>query len=124
MTRHASYTWILKSSGLKGTHNIVWPDSYDTLSTPSLTTGLTKMGVAINDDKQEWKQAIGSGNLEKYRNFLKEKNLDDSDNIMEATACQNGFIPEGRGVRVQELEWRIGSSLPHLAYMVSRTRNH
>ena len=51
----ASNDWILKSSGLKGSHNIVWPDEFDSTSTPRLTTGLNHMGRAINDDRQEWK---------------------------------------------------------------------
>ena len=41
--------------------------------------------------RQEWKLAIGSGDLEKYRKFLKEADLSDSDNTMEATALENAL---------------------------------
>ena len=67
-------------------------------------------------------QAIVSGNLEKYRKFLKEASMSDSDNPMEATALENGCIPEGNTLAAVYLERRIMSSLPHIAYMVSRPR--
>ena len=112
-----------KSSGYKGTHNIGWPDPLDSSSTPSLTTGLISMGAAkFNEDHQEWKLAIRCGDLEKYRKFLKEVDLSDSANMMEATALENGFIPEGKGRASVGLERRMMSSLPHIAYMVSRPR--
>ena len=41
---------------------------------------------------------------------------------MEATALENGFVPEGGGLVAVDLEKRIMSSLPHIAYMVSRPR--
>ena len=84
--RDASYDWILKSTGLKGTRNIVWPNSSSCFPTPSLTTGLNRMGLAMfNDNPQEWKQAIESGDLEKYRKFPKEATLSDSGNRLETT---------------------------------------
>ena len=42
--RDASYDLILKSSNFKGTHKLVWPDSQDVISTPSLVTGVTDLG--------------------------------------------------------------------------------
>ena len=58
--RYASYDWILKSTGLKGAHNIVWPDSSTSFPTPALTTGLNEMGLAMfNDDPQGRKQPLG-----------------------------------------------------------------
>ena len=41
---------------------------------------------------------------------------------MEATAWENGFVPEGRGLPAVALEERIVGSLPHIACMVSRPR--
>ena len=56
-------------------------------------------------------EALGSGDLEKYRKLLKEAKLGDSDNF------ENGFIPEGTGVAAVDLERRTVCSLPYLAYM-------
>ena len=64
----------------------------------------------FNEDLQEWRLAIGSGDLEKYRKFLREVDLPESDNTMEATALENGFAPEGSGFAAVDLE-RIMSSL-------------
>ena len=53
---------------------------------------------------------------------MKEADLPESDSHMEATALENGFVPEGGGLAAVNLEKRIMSSLPHIAYMVSRPR--
>ena len=54
---------------------------------------------------------------------MKEANLSDCDNPLEATALENGFIPEGsKGLATVNLERRIMSSLPHITYMASRLR--
>ena len=82
--RDASYDWIVKPPGFRGTHCLVWPDSLDGISTPSLITGLSDLGAdKFNEDIQEWRNAIGSGDLDKYRRFLKEADLPESDNHME-----------------------------------------
>ena len=64
--------------------------------------------------------AIGPGDLERYRKFLNEADLSDCDNPLEATALENGFIPESKGLAAVDLARRIMSSLPHIAYMASR----
>ena len=121
--RDASYDWILKSSDFRGTHKLVWSSPQDCLSTSSLVTGLNVLGKDnFNAGLHEWKQAMGSGDLEKYCKLVSNANLQESDNPMEATAWENGFVPEGRGLPAVELEKRIVGSLPHIAYMVSRPR--
>ena len=80
------YDWILKSSDFKGTHKLVWPSPHDCLSTPFLVIGLSDLGKDnFNADLHEWKQAVESGDLEKYRKFLSNANLPESDDPMEAT---------------------------------------
>ena len=70
--RDASSGWILKSTGLKGSHNVIWPTP-SSFPTPSLTAGLTELGKALFDDDQRGRRrAVESGDLEKYRKFLKE----------------------------------------------------
>ena len=82
---------------LKGSHNIVSSSSPSTLL---LTTGLTEASLALFDgDKHEWKQAIEPGDRENSRQFLKEANLSDSDNPLEAliynSTCEGAeLIPE------------------------------
>ena len=61
-----------------------------------------------------------SGSLEKYQQLLKEKGLAPSDNPLEATATEHGFLPETAGVSNDEMEQKLINNLPHLAYMVSR----
>ena len=41
---------------------------------------------------------------------------------MEATAWENGYVPEAQGLPSDQLDLRIRGSLPPLAYMVSRPR--
>ena len=44
------------------------------------------------------------------------------DSPLEATAWENGFVPEANGIPSDQLERRIKGSLPPLACMVSRPR--
>ena len=53
---------------------------------------------------------------------MKDANLNDSDNPLAATALEHGFIPESDGLAAVDLDRRIMSSLPHIAYMVSKPR--
>ena len=85
--KDASYDWVLKSSDFKGTNKLVWPSSQDDVYTPSLVTGLTDLGQdSFDANVHERKNAIGSGDHEKYCSFLRDANLPESDNPMEATA--------------------------------------
>ena len=70
----------------------------------------------------EWERKFGSADLEKHKQFLQEAQLPVHDNPLEATAWENGFVPEARGIPSDQLEFRIQCSLPPLAYMVSRPR--
>ena len=65
---------------------------------------------------------IESGDLEKYCDPPQECQSLESDNPMETTACEKGFVPEGRGLSAVNLEKRNMGSLPHIAYTVSRPR--
>ena len=47
---------------------------------------------------------IGSGDLDMYRRFLKEADLPENDNHMEATALENGFVPERSGLAAVDLK--------------------
>ena len=71
---------------------------------------------------REWESKIESGDLVKYCKFVRNAMLPASDSLLEATAWENGFVPESKGLLTAELERRIQASLPQLACMVSRPR--
>ena len=50
--RDASNDWVLKSLGLKGSHQIAWPTKSSSFPTASLTTGLDE--AIFVDDQHEW----------------------------------------------------------------------
>ena len=60
--------------------------------------------------------------MEKHTQFLQEAQLNMYNNPPEATAWENGFVPEAEGIPSDQLEFRIQGSLPPLAFMVSRPR--
>ena len=74
------------------------------------------------DSLMEWERKFESADLEKHKQFLQEAQLPVCDSPLEATAWENGFVPEARGISSDQLEFRIQGSLPSLAYMVSRPR--
>ena len=53
---------------------------------------------------------------------MKDGSLNNRNNPLEATALEHGFVPESDGLAAIDSERRIMSSLPHIAYMVSRPR--
>ena len=73
------------------------------------------MFLSTQDD---WQKALASGDVEKYQRFLKNINLTVNNNPLEA--MDHGFIPESDGIAAVDLEKRLTSNLPHIAYMVSR----
>ena len=100
---------------MKGIHNIVLPDSPSCLPTLH-SPQVNEKGLAMFiDDPQGCKQAIGTGDLEQYRKFLKEAKLSDSDNRLKAAALENGFIPESKGLAAVDLENHEQPS-PHSMY--------
>ena len=67
------------------------------------------------DSLMEWERKFESA--EKHKQFLQ-----DGDNPLEATAWENGYVPEAEGLPSDQLDFRIQGLLPPLAYMVSRPR--
>ena len=70
----------------------------------------------------EWERKFKSADLEKHKQLLQRAKLPVCDSPLEATAWENGFVPEARGIPSDQLELQIQGSLPPLAYMVSRPR--
>ena len=63
-----------------------------------------------------------TANLENLMQFLRDAHLTADNHPMEAAAWENGYVPEAEGLPSDQLESRILSLLPPLAYMVSRPR--
>ena len=113
--------WITRF--LKGGHDFLWPGGLGSSACPTLLTGLkTDASDHLIDNLMEWERKFESADLEKHKQFLQEAQLLVCDNPPEATAWENGFVPEARGIPADQLEFRIQGRLPTLAYMVSRPR--
>ena len=70
----------------------------------------------------EWERKLENANLDNHAQFLRNAQLTVSNHPLEATAWENGYVPEAQGLPSDQLESRIQGSLPPLAYMVSRPR--
>ena len=59
-----------------------------------------------------WQKALARGDVKMYQKFLKNMNLTVSDNPLEATAMDHGFIPESDGIAAVDLEVDLIQSPP------------
>ena len=74
------------------------------------------------DDLMEWESKLENTNLDSHMQFLRNAQLTAANHPMEATAWENGYVPEAQGLPSDQVESRTQGSLPPLAYMVSRPR--
>ena len=65
---------------------------------------------------------LENANLDNHAQFLRNAQLIVSNHPMEATAWENGYVPEAQGLPSDQLDSRIRGSLPPLTYVVSRPR--
>ena len=107
----------------KASHGILWPQSTTLSLGPTLITGL-KLGEEdrLVDDLIDWECRLENANLDNHMQFLQTAQLPASNHPMEATAWENGFVPEAQGIPSDQLDQRIRGSLPPIAFMVSRPR--
>ena len=99
----------------------MWPTGLAPSTGPTLLTGVkTGNSDHLIDNLMEWERKFESVDLEKHKQFLQEAQLIVCDNPLEATAWENGYVPEARGLPSDQLDFRIQGDLPPLAYMVSR----
>ena len=70
----------------------------------------------------EWERKLENANLDNHAQFLRNAQLTVSNHPMEATAWENGFVPEAQGLPSDQLDQRIRGSLPPLAFTVPRPR--
>ena len=104
-------------------HSILWPQSTTVAIGPTLLTGV-KLGEEdrLVDDLMDWERKLENANLDNHVQFLQNAQLTVSNHPMEATAWENGFLPEAQGLPSDQLDQRIRGLLPPLAFIVSRPR--
>ena len=108
---------------IKAGHSVLWPQSTTLSLSPTLLTRV-KVGEEdhLVDDLMDWERRLENANLDNHMQFLQNAQLTASNHPMEATAWENGFVPEAQGIPSDQLDQRIRGSIPPLAFMVSRPR--
>ena len=101
-------------------HSILRPRGTSLSSGLTLLRGMKLSEDHLVDDLMEWERKLENANLDNHKQFLRNAQLAVANHPMEATAWENGYVPEARGLPSDQLETRIQGSLPPLAYMVSR----
>ena len=66
--------------------------------------------------QEDWKKALTFGDVKKYQRFLKNMNLNESNNPLEATALDHGFILESDGIATVDLEETYEQPSPYYQY--------
>ena len=104
-------------------HSILWHQTMTPSIAPTLLTGV-RLGEEdrLVDDLMECERKLENANLDNHMQLLRNAQLTATNHPMEATAWENGYVPEAQGLPSDQLESRIQGSLPPLAYMVSRPR--
>ena len=88
---------------------------------PTLLTGV-KSSDLKSIDTLGWEDKLETASLEKHAEYLRERQCVVAPHPLEATAWENGFVPETQGLPSDELELRILPLLPQLSHMVSAPR--
>ena len=73
-------------------------------------------------DTLGWEDKLETASLEKHAEYLRERQFVVTPHPLEATAWENGFVPETQGLPSDELVLRILPLLPQLSHMVSAPR--
>ena len=97
---------------IKISHGVAFPK--EGLWAPSVYTGFfpeERTKATVEQQKQHWKDAFNSGDVQKYHKYLASKGLSASDNREETAASEHGFLPETQG-----------ALLSGFALLVSRSR--
>ena len=88
---------------------------------PTLLTGVQP--ATLKDlETLGWEDKLEIADLEKHMDYLRGRHFLALPHPLEATAWENGFIPETHGLLTNELESRILPLLPQLSHMVAAPR--
>ena len=88
---------------------------------PTLLTGVQSFDLK-SLETFGWKDKLETADLEKHSTYLRERHFIALPHPLEATAWENGFVPETHGLPSGELEPRMLPLLPQLSHMVSAPR--
>ena len=99
---------------------VLWP-SENSDRCPTLLTGVQPSDLK-SLETLGWEDKLESADLEKHTNYLRERQFLALPHPLEATAWENGFVPETHGLPSKELEPRLLPLLPQLSHMVSAPR--
>ena len=88
---------------------------------PTLLTGVQSSDLK-GMDTLGWEDKLETASLEKHAEYLRERQFVVTPHPLEATAWENGFVPETQGLPSDELESRMLPLLPQLSHMVSAPR--
>ena len=110
--------WFSRVTGA-GQEVLRHPES--TTRCPTLLTGVQP--ATLKDlETLGWEDKLEIADLEKHMDYLRGRHFLALPHPLEATAWENGFIPETHGLPTNELESRILPLLPKLSHMVAAPR--
>ena len=88
---------------------------------PTLLTGVQPSDLKSLETFR-WEDKLETADLEKHTDYLRGRHFIALPHPLEATAWENGFVPETHGLPSEELEPRMLPLLPQLSHMVSAPR--
>ena len=88
---------------------------------PTLLAGIQPTNLK-GMETSGWEDKLESADLEKHAEYLRGRKFVALPHPLEATAWENGFVPETHGLPSDELEQRMLPLLPQLSHMVSAPR--
>ena len=104
----------------KAGQEVLWHPKTTTRS-PTLLTGVQPSNLK-SLETLGWEDKLETADLEKHMDYLRGRQFLAIPHPLEATAWENGFVPETHGLPANELEPRILPLLPQLSHMVSAPR--
>ena len=99
---------------------VLWPPTGSD-KCPTLLTGVQPSDLK-SLETLGWEDKLESADLEKHTEYLRGRHFIALPHPLEATAWENGFVPETHGLPSEELEPRMLPLLPQLSHMVSAPR--
>ena len=104
----------------KEAQEVLWP-LVSSGQSPTLLTGMQPSDLK-SLETFKWEDRLETADLEKHSNYLRGRHFVALPHPLEATAWENGFVPETHGLPSEELEPRMLPLLPQLSHMVSAPR--
>ena len=99
---------------------MLWPPTGSD-KCPTLLTGVQPSDLK-SLETLGWEDKLETADLEKHTEYLRSRHFIALPHPLEATAWENGFVPETHGLPSEELEPRMLPLLPQLSHMVSAPR--